>query len=123
MPRARSCRRVIFFPPSLVFRPASLNAASGEIVIGLDGLEALRLAHVVGLEHVDAARRMEVSRATFSRILKHASSSVARALVEGRALRFDDTPTCPTPCSCRADRGGARAPRKARIARTPKKPT
>ena len=58
------------------------------ISVTLDGLEALRLADLEGLYQEEAARRMNVSRATFARILAQARRSVAEALVGGMALEF-----------------------------------
>jgi predicted DNA-binding protein (UPF0251 family) len=57
--------------------------------IGQDGLEAMRLADVVGLYQDAAAERMGVSRQTFARILARARNAVALALVERRLLLVD----------------------------------
>jgi predicted DNA-binding protein (UPF0251 family) len=60
--------------------------------LGLDEMEALRLADLEGLYHENAADRMKVSRATFGRILESARKKVARALLEGKALKIDAKP-------------------------------
>jgi predicted DNA-binding protein (UPF0251 family) len=60
-----------------------------EIVLSVDELEALRLADLEGLYHEDAATRMNVSRATFGRIVEMARKKVAEVLVRGRALRIE----------------------------------
>ena len=52
-------------------------------------LEAIRLADLEGLTMEEASGRMHVSRHTFGRILSQAHTQVARALVEGQALRID----------------------------------
>jgi hypothetical protein len=54
--------------------------------IGLDELEAIRLADVEGLYQDAAAERMGVSRQTYARILSRGRHVVAACLVEGRAL-------------------------------------
>jgi hypothetical protein len=54
--------------------------------IGLDELEALRLADVEGLYQDAAANRMGVSRQTYARILVRARHTVAASLVERRML-------------------------------------
>jgi predicted DNA-binding protein (UPF0251 family)/predicted Fe-Mo cluster-binding NifX family protein len=59
-----------------------------EIYLPLDGLEALRLADLEGLSHEAAARKMNVSRQTFGRIISRARQSVADVLVHGYALRI-----------------------------------
>ena len=60
-----------------------------EVVLSLDGLEALRLADFEDLNMDAAAARMGVSRHTFGRLLKRARRSVAQALVQGQALRIE----------------------------------
>jgi predicted DNA-binding protein (UPF0251 family)/predicted Fe-Mo cluster-binding NifX family protein len=62
------------------------------LVLPLDGLEALRLTDLVGLEQAEAARQMGVSRQTFGRILAAAHRIAAQALVGGLALRIEATP-------------------------------
>lgn len=59
-----------------------------EVCLSLEGLEALRLADVEGLEQEQAAQQMTVSRPTFGRILAQARQTVAKALVCGLALKI-----------------------------------
>jgi predicted DNA-binding protein (UPF0251 family)/predicted Fe-Mo cluster-binding NifX family protein len=61
------------------------------LVLPLDGLEALRLTDLVGLEQAEAARQMGVSRQTFGRILAAARRIATQALVGGLALRIEAT--------------------------------
>ena len=51
-------------------------------------LEALLLADARGLEQEAAARLMNVSRSTFSRILAQARRTMATALAEGAAIEI-----------------------------------
>ena len=51
-------------------------------------LEALRLADAKGLDQEAAARLMNVSRSTFSRILAQGRKTVAIALAEGAAIEI-----------------------------------
>lgn len=60
-----------------------------EALLTQDGLEAIRLADVEGLYHDEAARRMNVSRATFGRVLEGARRAVGEALTHGKALRIE----------------------------------
>jgi predicted DNA-binding protein (UPF0251 family) len=60
-----------------------------ETVLSVDELESLRLADLGGLYHEEAAARMNVSRATFGRIVEAARQKVAEALVQGKALRIE----------------------------------
>jgi len=69
------------------FGPAGTPLRDLEVVnLDLDGLEALRLADLVGLYHDAAAEIMGVSRATFGRVLAEARRRVSDALVHGKAL-------------------------------------
>jgi predicted DNA-binding protein (UPF0251 family) len=70
-----------------IFKPLAVPAHALEhLEIGLDGLEALRLADLEGLYQAEAAARMGVSRATFARVLTEARRRVAEALIAGKAL-------------------------------------
>ena len=90
MPRPR-CRRLIGGPPGCVlFEPAGVPASTlTEVILGVDELEAIRLADLEGLYQEQAAERMNVSRQTFGRIVADARMKVARALVEGMSLRIE----------------------------------
>jgi len=76
------------------------------LTLGVDGLEALRLADAEGLEHAAAAELMGISRPTFSRLLAAARTTVATALVRGWAIRIDGGAVTPP----EADRAGDAAP-------------
>lgn len=90
MPRPRKCRLVANQPRADYFKPRGLPlSATQEVVLPVEGLEALRLADVEGLEQQEAAQRMDVSRPTFSRILAQARAAVSQALVHGWALRIE----------------------------------
>jgi predicted DNA-binding protein (UPF0251 family) len=60
-----------------------------EVVLKLDELEAMRLADLESLYHEEAARKMNVSRQTFDRILLKAHATVADALVNGKAIKIE----------------------------------
>ena len=66
MPRPFCCRRIMGDPPAPVFKPLGVPARYLEIIVmSLDEFEAIRLADFEGLYQEEAARKMEVSRATF----------------------------------------------------------
>jgi len=93
MPRPPCCRRVGGPPRCGRFGPLGGHRAGGDpLVLGVDELEALRLADLGGLYQEEAARRMNVSRQTFGRIIETARRKVAQALVEGRPLRIEGGP-------------------------------
>ncbi|HHV61785.1 MAG TPA: DUF134 domain-containing protein [Firmicutes bacterium] len=90
MPRPPKFRRVEFLPQVTVFKPAGVPLRElEEEVLTIEELEALRLKDLEGLEQEDCAERMQVSRPTFQRVLVSAREKVARALVEGKAIRVE----------------------------------
>jgi predicted DNA-binding protein (UPF0251 family) len=90
MPRPRKCRFVANQPKTDYFKPRGVPLSSmEEVTLPVEGLEALRLADVEGLEQQEAAQRMGVSRPTFSRVLAQARTAVSLALVNGWALRIE----------------------------------
>ena len=89
MPRPRKCRRVNSEPNIKYFKPTGIPLRDLlEVYLPLDGFEAIRLADFEGLSQEEAAEKMSVSRQTFGRILGNARQTVARALVEGIALKI-----------------------------------
>jgi uncharacterized protein len=77
-------------PACVYYKPAGVPLRMlTEVALGLDELEAIRLADVEGLYHVEAAVRMDVSRQTFDRIVARARWKVATALVSGQAIRIE----------------------------------
>ena len=77
-------------PKAEEFRPVGVAPEDlRRLVLPLDGLEALRLTDLIGLEQVEAARHMGVSRQTFGRILAAARRVASQALVGGLALRIE----------------------------------
>ncbi|NLY53464.1 MAG: DUF134 domain-containing protein [Firmicutes bacterium] len=88
--RPRKHRVVEREPIHSVFKPAGVpNAALDEIVLTVEQFEAIRLKDLEGLEQEACAELMHISRPTFQRVLTRARESVARALVEGKALRIE----------------------------------
>jgi uncharacterized protein len=60
-----------------------------EVVLPVEGLEAIRLIDYRGLDQETAAGMMNVSRQTLGRILADARGVVADALVMGKILRIE----------------------------------
>lgn len=90
MPRPCKFRRVGCEPAEVFFKPRAVPLSELEIVnLKLDELEAMRLADIESLYHEDAAKRMGVSRQTFDRIIQRAHTTVAEALVKGKAIHIE----------------------------------
>ena len=90
LPRPPKDRRVEFLPDVTVFKPAGTPLRElDEEVLTVEELEAIRLKDLEGLQQEECARIMQISRPTFQRDLVSAREKIARALVEGRALRIE----------------------------------
>jgi uncharacterized protein len=77
----------------MIFKPAGVPARQLEAVeIGLDELEALRLADLEGLYQDAAAERMGVSRPTFGRLIERARHKIASALMDSKMIVFKGGP-------------------------------
>ena len=82
-------RRVGFIPQITYFKPAGVPLARlQETHLSVEEVEAMRLKDVEGLEQEECARRMNVSRTTFSRVLNSARQKIADALLNGKAVRI-----------------------------------
>ncbi|MDY6823406.1 MAG: DUF134 domain-containing protein [Thermodesulfobacteriota bacterium] len=88
MPRPRKTRFVTGYPAASGFSPVDF-APTGEVILSVEGFEALRLSDFEHLDQETAAQIMEVSRQTYGRILGEARSIVAEAFVTGKTVRID----------------------------------
>lgn len=105
MPRPKKKRQIYQLPNALYFKPQGIPMhALEEVFLTLDEAEALRLSDIEGLSQEQAANVMDVSRATFGRIVNKAHNKVADAIFHGKALRiefaapvndFEDSAYCP----------------------------
>ncbi|MGQ9588337.1 MAG: DUF134 domain-containing protein [Thermoplasmata archaeon] len=90
MPRPKRCRRVCCEPGYRFFKPQGIPLGSLERRdLGLDELEAIRLADMLGLSQAEAATMMNVSQSTFNRILASARNKAAECVVKGLALGIE----------------------------------
>ncbi|MEW6002771.1 MAG: DUF134 domain-containing protein [Nitrospirota bacterium] len=90
MSRPKKYRCVRCRPDATYFKPRGIPLVElEEVAITIDELEAIRLADYEGLYHVDAAKRMKISRQTFGRILNEGHKKVAECLIRGKALRIE----------------------------------
>lgn len=111
MPRPAKYRMVEREPVHTVFKPAAVPMHQlEEVVITVEGMEAIRLKDLLGLEQEECAECMHVSRATFQRLLTTARESIARALIEGKALRIEGG-KYRLRGACDAQAGSGRGPR------------
>jgi predicted DNA-binding protein (UPF0251 family) len=88
MPRPKKRRFVSGYPTISAFVPQGVPV-TGELVLSVEEMEAIRLSDFEHLDQEAAANLMGVSRQTYGRILGTARSLVGEALVTGKALRVE----------------------------------
>jgi len=60
-----------------------------EVILERDELEAVKLADYDGLKHEEGAEKMNVSRATFGRILEKGRHKIAESIIKGKAIKIN----------------------------------
>jgi predicted DNA-binding protein (UPF0251 family) len=87
MPRTKNFRKVHAPPGFQGYRPFGTSVQNREEVeLLFEEYEAIKLADYDLLNHQEASKLMEVSRATFARIYESARRKIAHALVESRSI-------------------------------------
>jgi predicted DNA-binding protein (UPF0251 family) len=90
MARPKCVRSIHGLPDATYFKPRGIPLVElDEVVLTGDEYEAIRLADLDGRYHEDAAARMNISRATFGRIIESARRKVADALTGGKAIKIE----------------------------------
>lgn len=89
MGRTKGNRKLNFKPIFKSFIPEN-KPFNSEMKLLAEEMEAIYLMDVLNLYQEDAAKKMEVSRPTFTRILKNARNKIATALVSGSRLIIED---------------------------------
>jgi len=88
--RPKKTRWIKCIPGERCFKPLCrpLNKLKN-VYLTLDEFEAVRLACLDGLKQIDAAKKMKISRPTFSRIISSAHKKIADGLVNIKAIRIE----------------------------------
>ncbi|OOE74536.1 MULTISPECIES: DUF134 domain-containing protein [Salinivibrio] len=95
MPRPKMPRRICGKPHTNCFKPNAIPLSELETVtIGLDEFEAMRLVDHQGMQQLQAAEVMGVSRQTLANLVKRARAKTTACLVEGKALVFESEESC-----------------------------
>jgi len=83
-------RCVASIPKVTYFKPAGIPYRTlEEVRLSVEEAEAIRLKDLEGLEQEECARRMNISRPTFHRVLAAGRGKVADALLNGKAIRIE----------------------------------
>ncbi len=90
MVRPTKERRVEYIPEFNFFKPAGIPKKDlKEVCLTIEEVEAIRLKDVEGLNQTEAAKKMEVSRPTFQRVLTEARAKIGEALIMAKGIRFE----------------------------------
>jgi predicted DNA-binding protein (UPF0251 family) len=93
MPRPRQRRLVAYLPQVTFYKPRGVPlSVLQQVNLTFDELEAIRLADFEKLYQEQSARKMNISRQTFGRIIESAHKKIADALVNGKALSIEGGP-------------------------------
>jgi len=77
-------------PSFVLFKPAGIPAKSLQaITLTICEFEALRLNDLERIGQIATAKKMRLSQPTLQRILIEARKKIARALVEGKAIKIE----------------------------------
>lgn len=88
--KPRKIRNVSLPPKVVFFKPHGIPLREIEIVnLTVDEYEAIRLADYESLKHYEAAKKMNISRPTFTRLLESAHKKISNTIVEGKAIRIE----------------------------------
>jgi len=71
------------------FKPIGLPEENHPVVINYEEYEAIRLSDYELNGHLEASKKMGVSRPTYTRIYESARRKVAQAFTEGKAIVFE----------------------------------
>ena len=88
--RPKKTRWIKCTPGERCFKPLCRPLSKlKNVYLTLDEFEAVRLACLDGLKQIDAAKKMKISRPTFSRIISSAHKKIADGLVNIKAIRIE----------------------------------
>lgn len=87
MPRPKRKRIISRLPNIEGFKPIGIPARHLKFLnLSIDEYESVKLTDYQGLNQEEAAEIMGVSRPTFTRIYESARKTIAKVLVEGKAM-------------------------------------
>lgn len=90
MVRPKKHRIVEIEPNATYFKPRAIPLTElEEVCLSFEETQALKLKFLDKLEQEEAAKKMQVSRTTFWRILSSAGEKVSDALINGKAIKIE----------------------------------
>jgi len=90
MARPQCPRQIDSAPGTLYFKPRAIPLSQlQEVTLTFDEYEAIKLADLKGMYHIQASKKMTISRQTFGRIIESARKKLADAIVNGKAIKIE----------------------------------
>ena len=90
MARKKRDRFIQMLPVVDGFKPIGLQVKLGEeVILHFEEYESLNLCDYELLTHEEAAKLMNVSRPTYTRIYQSARNKIAKAFVEGKSIQIE----------------------------------
>lgn len=89
MPRPMKCRKVCYYPQTVLFTPMDSAKEKEPIILTVDEYETLRLIDKEGYGQEKCAAFMQIARTTVQRIYERARKKVAECIVGGYPLRIE----------------------------------
>lgn len=89
MSRPVKCRRVCYYPRTVLFAPDESYTDEDAIILTIDEYETIRLIDKEGYGQEKCAMFMQISRTTAQRIYESARRKIADCIVDGRLLRIE----------------------------------
>lgn len=86
--RPKKSRIVRTDPKIRQFSPRGKPGRPDEVDLAIDEFETIRLADYMGFSQKEAAKSMQISQQTFSRILKKARRKLAIAIINGEIIKI-----------------------------------
>ncbi|MCM8780122.1 MAG: DUF134 domain-containing protein [Candidatus Omnitrophica bacterium] len=94
--RPKKARIILKEPEIRQFSPRGRRGRPDYVTLTLDQFEAVRFSDLARVSQKEAARQMNISQQTFSRILNSARRTLAEALAEGKIIRISPEDTALT---------------------------
>ena len=92
MARPLKIRKTCCNPSAYYYKPRGIPVSQlDEIILEPDELEALHLADLNAFSHEVSAGQMNISRATFGRIIERARKKIADGIINGKAIKIKQT--------------------------------
>lgn len=91
MVKPRKKRNVLYPPQMHYFKPYGHRPfePGPEVILTIDEYESIRLADHENLKQEEAAKRMNISRPTFTRLVDGARKKIADAMVNGKVIKIE----------------------------------